>query len=673
MKKEQRKKQIANELTIRILSVVLAIFALVLILVFIMIDNISISAQKQDLTMQSKAASYQLETFFANYVTTVEQIALDGNVRELLDTTKAGDKITENDKYSHVFNEMKKTADFDKENIMATWVGDIDANVLTQSDGFTSDASFEITQREWYKVTESGKSMLTAPYQDASTGKEIMSVAAPIYNESGDQVLGVAGVDISLDHINEICSQYKIGNKGYIVLLTEDGTMVYHPTKENELKKLSEANISDDVMNALKSKKGTFLSYKADKSTKEGYVGQIGSKGYYVLSSLPASEYYSSLITSLVGLVFLLVIGVAAIVLAIRKVAKNISKPIVALNDVAQELAAGNLDVALHVESQNEIGELAESIQKTVDRLKKYIDYIDEISDMLDQIADGKLKVSLKYDYSGEFAKVKTALLHISASMQDMMHNIIQSSEQVLSGANDLSKAAQSIAEGASTQAASVEELVATAVSVSEQVNENTQSAKESAVETERVTDMMKNSSDQIIQMMDAMNRISEKSHEVVGIIKTIEDIADQTNLLSLNASIEAARAGEAGKGFAVVASEIGSLADESSRAASNTRDLIGISIDEIEQGTSLAHEVVDSMNEVLKAVQNVNDLIGKSAQNNVAQEQSVEQIRLGIEEISNSVQDNSAAAEETSATSEELAAQANILTDMVQHFDLGE
>ena len=96
--------------------------------------------------------------------------------------------------------------------------------------------------------------MLTAPYQDASTGKEIMSVAAPIYNESGDQVLGVAGVDISLDHINEICSQYKIGNKGYIVLLTEDGTMVYHPTKENELKKLSEANISDDVMNALKSK-----------------------------------------------------------------------------------------------------------------------------------------------------------------------------------------------------------------------------------------------------------------------------------------------------------------------------------------------------------------------------------------------------------------------------------
>ena len=347
------------------------------------------------------------------------------------------------------------------------------------------------------------------------------------------------------------------------------------------------------------------------------------------------------------------------------------TKPIVALNDVAQELAEGNLDVTLDIASENEIGELADSIQKTVDRLKEYINYIDEISSVLDRLADGKLKFTLKYDYSGEFAKVKTALLHISGSFEQMIKDIIDSSTQVSIGADELSKAAQNIAEGAMTQAASVQELVATTESVSQQVEENTEDAQKSATETSRVTHMMQDSREQMNQMMEAMNKITETSNEVVSIIKTIEDIADQTNLLALNASIEAARAGEAGKGFAVVASEIGSLADDSSKAANNTRDLIEISLQQIDRGSSLAQNVVQSMQDVLDAVEEVNGMIGKSAENNEAQNQSMEQIRVGIEDISKGVEDNSASAEETSATSQELAAQAATLEELVKRFDL--
>lgn len=190
-----------------------------------------------------------------------------------------------------------------------------------------------------------------------------------------------------------------------------------------------------------------------------------------------------------------------------------------------------------------------------------------------------------------------------------------------------------------------MEELVATSVSVSEQVKENTDDALKSADETARVTKMMQDSRTQMDQMTEAMNKITETSNEVVSIIKTIEDIADQTNLLALNASIEAARAGEAGKGFAVVASEIGSLAEGSSKAANNTKDLIGISIQEIERGTELAANVVASMQEVLDAIENVNGMIGKSAENNQTQNQNIEQIKIGIEEISKAVEDNSASA----------------------------
>lgn len=373
----------------------------------------------------------------------------------------------------------------------------------------------------------------------------------------------------------------------------------------------------------------------------------------------------------MVIMLVLIVIGIAATVIAIRKVASAITKPISTLNDVAQELAKGNLDVSLKIHSDNELGELSDSIQLTVDRLKEYINYINEITYALNRLADGKLKFTLKYDYAGDFSKVKEGLINISESMQNIMTDIINTSSQVSAGSEDLAKAAQSIAEGATTQSASVEELVATTTAVTDQVKENTAAAQVAADETLKVTDMMRNSKDQMSLMTEAMNKITQTSNEVVGIIKTIEDIADQTNLLALNASIEAARAGEAGKGFAVVASEIGSLAEESSKAANTTKDLIGISINEIEHGNQIVNDVVTSIQEVMEAVQKVNEMISKSSETYVQQEQSMEQLEIGIEEISKGVEDNSAAAEETSATSEELAAQATTLEQLVQRFDL--
>lgn len=670
-KKQQRKRGIAEEIQVSILSKVVIVFVIVAAVVTFMVGNISLSAQKNDLEMQSKAAAYHLEIFFEEYTTVVEQMALNTDVQTLLEETGPGANITESERYATVFNSMKKTAAADSDNIQAVWVGDIDANVLTQSDGYTSGSDFEITERAWYKAVEEEKTILTDAYVDASTGNVILSAATPVYDQSGQNIIGVAGVDVALDHINELLPEYKIGNNGFVILATSEGNVIYHPNTDNQQKSLSELNADKTLIQAVEGGKDTSVHYSADGKSKYGYVGRIGSTDYLTISCLPASEYFASLIRCIIIVLLLVIAGIVVIIITIRHLATQLTKPIVALNDVAQELAEGNLDVTLDIASENEIGELADSIQKTVDRLKEYINYIDEISSVLDRLADGKLKFTLKYDYAGEFAKVKTALLHISGSFEQMIEDIIDSSTQVSIGAEELSKAAQNIAEGAMTQAASVQELVATTESVSQQVEENTKDAQKSATETSRVTHMMQDSREQMNQMMEAMNKITETSNEVVSIIKTIEDIADQTNLLALNASIEAARAGEAGKGFAVVASEIGSLADDSSKAANNTRDLIEISLQQIDRGSSLAQNVVQSMQDVLDAVEEVNGMIGKSAENNEAQNQSMEQIRVGIEDISKGVEDNSASAEETSATSQELAAQAATLEELVKRFDL--
>lgn len=670
-KTNHKRKQIAKELQMKILTVVIAIFVVVAAVVTIMVGNISLGAQKSDLQMQSKAASYQLEIFFQKYETIVEQMAMDADIQNLMTQTGAGDLITQTDGYQNVFSHMKEIAASDADNILAVWIGDIDANVLTQSDEYTSDSSFQITERSWYQAVEQKKTILTAAYEDASTGQLILSAAAPVYDQSGNNIIGVAGADIALEHIEELLPAYKIGNNGFVILVMGDGTVIYHPNKENEQQNLADLNVSGTVLEAIQSGEAKAIKYRAEGQGKQGYVGQIGDTDYYTLSCMPSNEYFASLIRCIVIVILLVLTGVVILVLSIRRLAASITKPIVALNGVAQELAKGNLHVSLNVSSDNEIGELADSIQKTVDRLKEYINYIDEISYALNRLADGKLKFKLKYDYAGDFAKVKDAMMHISGSLQEMIEDIINSSAQVSSGADELSRAAQSIAEGASTQAASVEELVATSTTVSEQVRENTEEAHKSADETSRVNDMMQQSKVQMNQMMEAMDKITETSNEVVSIIKTIEDIADQTNLLALNASIEAARAGDAGRGFAVVASEIGSLADESAKAANTTKDLIGISIQEIERGSKLADEVVSSMQNVLDAIENVNGMIGKSAENNETQNESIEQIMLGIEEISRGVEDNSASAEETSATSQELAAQAATLESLVKHFDM--
>ena len=669
-KKQQRKRGIAEEIQVSILSKVVIVFVIVAAVVTFMVGNISLSAQKNDLEMQSKAAAYQLELFFEEYTTVVEQMALNTDVKTLLEETGPGANITESERYATVFNSMKKIVAADSDNIQAVWVGDIDANVVTQSDGYTSGSDFEITERAWYKAVEEEKTILTDAYVDVSTGNVILSAATPVYDQNGQNIIGVAGVDVALDHINELLPEYKIGNNGFVILATSEGNVIYHPNTDNQQKSLSELNADKTLIQAVEGGKDTSVHYSADGKSKYGYVGRIGSTDYLTISCLPASEYFASLIRCIIIVLLLVIAGIVVIIITIRHLATQLTKPIVALN-VAQELAEGNLDVILDIASENEIGELADSIQKTVDRLKEYINYIDEISSVLDRLADGKLKFTLKYDYAGEFAKVKTALLHISGSFEQMIEDIIDSSTQVSIGADELSKAAQNIAEGAMTQAASVQELVATTDSVSQQVEENTEDAQKSATETSRVTHMMQDSREQMNQMMEAMNKITETSNEVVSIIKTIEDIADQTNLLALNASIEAARAGEAGKGFAVVASEIGSLADDSSKAANNTRDLIEISLQQIDRGSSLAQNVVQSMQDVLDAVEEVNGMIGKSAENNEAQNQSMEQIRVGIEDISKGVEDNSASAEEASATSQELAAQAATLEELVKRFDL--
>lgn len=673
MERQHRKnnrKGIAFQMQSKIGASIAVVLTIATLLVVIVVYNLITSANSTQVQQDSEAVSLQVEKFFAPFERMVEQQALDDDVIELLTATKQGQKLNEHSLYPTVLRKIQQFTKLDSINIQGIFLADIDSNAVITSAGFMSGSDFEITSRAYYECVETEQTILTKVYISTSTGKKILSAAAPVYAADGTLV-GVSGIDVVVDTIINMMKQYTIGDDGYVMLVATDGTFVYHPNEELIDTMIQDMDISSHVAKAIESQTNQALKYTVNGEKKYGYLVSIGDTGLMAFSSIPFFQYYKNLITSISMLVVVLVAGFVFIILSLRKTSRKIISPLFDLNQKAMQLAEGNLNITIEAQAEDEVGDLGRSFDKTVARLKEYINYIDEISKVLADMANGNLNVTLQYAYVGEFEKVKHALLHISNSMNDIMTNITQSAKQVSLGSDDLAMSAQNMAQSCETQAVAMEALVKTATDVAEQVKENRDDAEKSAVYTKDVADMMENSKDQMSLMREAMNQIQESSNKVVGVIKSIEDIAEQTNLLSLNASIEAARAGEAGKGFAVVAAEIGGLANQSADAVNTTRDLIAVSLQEIEKGNAIVNEIVTSLDHAVERVIVASQMIQNSAKTAQVQMQSVNQIRDGIREISQNIQDNSAMAEETSATSEELAAQAVTLNELVQKFEL--
>ena len=562
----------------------------------------------------------------------------------------------------------------------------------------TARTSGELGNRadRWWFVQEmqTKKPFVSKSYYTLSTNEAVTSIIFPVFNDQ-NQMTGILAADFSLAKLQEIIEHYNTEDM-YTIVIDGEGSVIAHADKSQvqqiyNYKKSTMSVVENDITTeisidlpdglqelatkVLNGSSGTAeLKNMQGKNAIYSYMpveipGDSDSWGIITVE-LKSSVYASTY--RLVGITLTLtVIMIILVVIWAVSFAKNLTQPLHILANVADQIAEGNLEVEIQAGTNDEIGDVSNALNKTVARLKEYINYIDEISQVLSQIADGNLKINLKYAYVGEFQKVKEALYHISESMIEVMQNIANSADQVSSGSDDLARAAQGLAEGAENQTMAIEDLLKATIDVARQVEENKNDSEKSAENVNSVASMMEKSQELMDQMRNAMTKIHETSQQVVGIIKAIEDIASQTNLLSLNASIEAARAGEAGRGFAVVAGEIGNLANESARAVNMTRELIGVSLDEIQKGNALAEEVLNSLSISVTEMKNVNSMIQNTATNAVIQMQNINQIKDGVEEMSQGVQDNSAMAEETSATSEELAAQAVVLTELMQKFKL--
>ena len=347
---------------------------------------------------------------------------------------------------------------------------------------------------------------------------------------------------------------------------------------------------------------------------------------------------------------------------------KRIITPVQKITESSQLLSEGNLHFHIGVTSNNEIGILANSLNSSVDTLQTLIN---DITNCLTAISHGDLTQHSQIDYIGDFVKIQKAIETISHDLNISMAHIHNASEQVSQGSINVSDSAQSLAQGATEQASEVDKLHSTLSTVSQQIQSNAANAAATSDETVRVDESITICSEQMSHMVVAMDEISQCSSEIENIIKTIEDIAFQTNILALNAAVEAARAGSAGKGFAVVADEVRNLASKSAEAAQNTTSLIQKSLHAIANGSALTKTAQQSLNNVVEGAQTVIANVKNISMASQEQAELVNTIAESISQISMVVQTNSATSEEIAAASQQLSSQSQVLKNMVGKFRL--
>ena len=593
---------------------------------------------------------------------------------------------------------LSQIYDYSKENLYPIFNAVLNANPVYQDvymgfpdgtavmgSGFPIEEEYSwwvATERSWYKAAMAnvGSTGITPLYVDVATKDLCITVSHAVVRNGA--VVGVVGIDILVNRLQDLVFAANLDSSGYAMLLDSNGDIFIHPDADYAPNARGEFNNLATVMNGaysglwsqISASDGSYKFKDIENVQKYYTVSTLGSTGWKMITVLP-----TNVVTQPIRTVILVAVPLAIVILAIAAfliymfVSKMITKPLSTLS-IFMKKAGSTGDISLSPADVTNISRLAEKqdeIGQAIGGSAAFVGHVTTIAKELETIAGGDLSVDVTLLSDAD--TMGKSMKQMIDTLNSMFAEIKASTNQVSTGSKQVADGAQMLAQGSTEQAASIQQLSSSIAEIAERTRKNAMTADKTAKLSTSIKDTAEKGSHQMDEMIMAVGEINDASRSISKIIKTIDDIAFQTNILALNAAVEAARAGQHGKGFAVVAEEVRNLASKSAEAAKDTGSMIQNSMEKAELGSRIAGETAESLKEIVSGINESSQLVAEIARSSEEQSMGISQINTGIDQVAQVVQQNSATAQESAAASQEMSGQSDMLQQLIGQFRLKE
>lgn len=668
-----------KKLATRISIITTVIILAGMLLLWLTVSSNAASMVKHDITNQMTNAVESRAAIIDDYVASAEEyltaFALGSEVHALLKDPEDPELLSIAQKYTEDFAAVKGIFE-------GLYIATPDTYVLTH----TSEGAIGMTTRSGDSLTEFQDTILSRHQltnlgimESPGTGSMILSMYYPIFEN--ERCVGYVGAGVYASHLMDSLLNLEIKglpNSEYIFLNAETGVYLYHPDEEllnTETTDNGFLKIISRIQKNQSTEVGTY-SYTDENGEKQLAVYKyLKDRGWVFMVRASNAEVYKSVtqVRILVGALCAMV--AAAVILVSVFILRRVGKELMVMENAIEYL--GDLDLQADRDLEpfygrsDELGLIAQTIHHVCACLRKTID---DVGRILGEMAKGNFAVDVAKNedyYIGDFKTLAESLKTIQANLTHLLRDISQIADQVDTSADQVSTEAQTLSQGTLEQTASINGLVSNITTITSQVQISAVRCGDASELVDKATGYAASADEKMKQLTETTENIDKSSAQIGGILKTIEDIAFQTNILSLNASIEAARAGDAGKGFSVVAEEVRNLAERSAESAQGTGILINRSLQDIKTGTASTSDAVSAMLVITDCIQSIKKLMDEIASASVQQSEMITSIERGIKEISETVQTNSYAAEKSAEVSKELSDQARTLNGLLRQFNI--